>query len=55
METAIKEKEETTIPEQKKGKRKWGSLIYNFLAAGGFLLVLVVAVVIIIVISILTK
>ena len=55
METAIKEKEETTITGEKKGKRKWGSRIYNFMAYGGFMLVLVAVVVIIIVISILTK
>jgi hypothetical protein len=55
METAIKGKEETTITEGKKGKRKWGSLIFNFLAAGGFLLVLIAGVVIVVIISILIK
>ncbi len=55
MEPEIKEKEETTIKEEKKGKRKWGSRIYNFMAYGGFMLVLIAIVVIIIIISILTK
>ena len=55
MEEVIKEKEETTIKEEKKGKRKWASLIYNFLAMGGFLLVLIVIVAIVVIISILTK
>jgi hypothetical protein len=55
MEEVIKEKEETTIKEEKKGKRKWGGRIYNFMAYGGFMLVLIAIVVIIIIISILTK
>jgi hypothetical protein len=39
MEAAIKETEETTIKEEKKGKRKWISRILNFLMYGGWLLV----------------
>jgi hypothetical protein len=39
METAIEEKEETAVKEGKKGKRKWGSLILNFLMYGGWMLV----------------
>ena len=55
METTIKEKEETTITEEKKGKRKWGSRIYNFLAYRGFMLAVIAIVVIIIIISLVTK
>jgi len=55
METAIKEKEEATIREEKKGKRKWGSMILNFLMYGGWLLVVAVTLAIIILISVWTK
>lgn len=55
MEAAIKEKKETTIREEKKGKRNWGSLIFHFLAYGGWLLVVVVVLGIIILISVLSK
>jgi hypothetical protein len=55
MEEVIKEKEGTTIKEEKNGKRKWGGRIYNFMAYGGFMLVIIAIVVIIIIISLLTK
>jgi hypothetical protein len=55
MEEVIKEKEGTTIKEEKNGKRKWGSRIYNFMAHRGFMLVIIAIVVIIIIISLLTK
>ena len=55
METAIKEEKETTIKEEKKGKRKWGSLIYNFLIMGGWLLVAVFVLAIAILISVYSK
>lgn len=35
MEATIKEEKETTITEEKKGKRKWVSRILNFLMYGG--------------------
>ena len=46
---------ETTIKEEKKGKRKWGSIIYNFLIMGGWLLVAVLILAIAIAISVWTK
>jgi hypothetical protein len=55
METANKEEKEATIKEEKKGKRKWGSLIFNFLVYGGWLLVAFVVLGIIILISALSK
>jgi len=55
METAIKEQEETSIKEEQKGKRKWGSMIFNFLAMGGIILVFIAIAAIVVVISILTK
>jgi hypothetical protein len=54
MEATIKQKEETAVQEEKKGKGTWGH-IYNFLAMGGFLLVLVAIVAIVVLISILFK
>jgi len=41
MESATNEKMETNIGDKGKGKRKWGSRIYNFLASGGLILVLI--------------
>jgi len=41
MEGATKEKIETNIRDEGKGKRKWGSRIYNFLASGGLILVII--------------
>jgi len=55
METAIKEKEETTIKEEKKGKRKWLSWFLNFLMYGGWLLLVAVILGIVITISVLSK
>lgn len=55
MEGAIKEKEETTIKEEKKGKRKWASGILKFLMYGGWLLVAFVILAIVILISVLGK
>jgi len=55
MEATIKEKEETTNKEGKKGKRKWISRILNFLMYGGWLLLLVVILGIVILISVLSK
>jgi hypothetical protein len=55
MEPAVKEKEETTTPEEKRGGRKWGSLIFKFLMYGGWLAVLVVFLAVYILISILSK
>ena len=54
MEATVKEKEETTVQEEKKGKGTWGHII-NFLAMGGFILVLVAIVAIMVLISILFK
>ena len=55
METLIKSEEETTIKEEKKGKRKWTSRILHFLMYGGWLLVLIVILGIVILISVLSK
>jgi preprotein translocase subunit SecF len=55
MEGATNEKMENNVKQEGKGKRTWGSRIFNFLAYGGFMLVLVAIVVIIIVISLLTR
>jgi hypothetical protein len=55
METAVKEQKETTIKDERKGKRKWGSLILNFLMYGGWLLVIAVILGIVILISVLSK
>ena len=55
MEAANKEKEETTIKEEKKGKRKWVSHFFNFLMYGGWLLVVAVILGIVILISVLSK
>jgi len=41
METATNERIGSDIKDEEKGKRKWGSRIYNFLASGGLMLVLV--------------
>jgi hypothetical protein len=46
---------ETPVTEEKKGKQKWGSRIFNFLAYGGILIVIFLGVGIFIAISILTK
>ncbi len=43
------------IKEEKKGKRKWGKIIYNFLIMGGWLLVAVLILAIAITISVLSK
>jgi hypothetical protein len=55
MERPTKDQRETPVTEEKKGKRKWGSRIFNFLAMGGFMLVIFLGVGIFIAISILTK
>jgi hypothetical protein len=55
METAVKEQKEATIGKERKGKRKWGSLILNFLMYGGWLLVIAVILGIVILISVLSK
>ena len=55
METAKKEEKENASGEGKKGKGKWGSRIYNFLACGGIMLVILGIAVIFIIISILTR
>lgn len=57
MEKATNEKMETNIMDEGKGKgkRKWGSRIYNFLAYGGIILVLIGGFVIYIIIHILIK
>jgi len=41
MEAGPGNKTETNIGDKEKGKRNWGSRIYNFLASGGLILVLV--------------
>lgn len=41
MEEATNKKMEANIKDEGKGKRKWGSRIYTFLASGGLILVLV--------------
>ncbi len=55
MEKATNDKMETNIMDEGKGKRKWGSRIYNFLAYGGIILVLIGGFVIYIIIHILIK
>jgi hypothetical protein len=55
MEATVKEKEETTVQEGKRGGRKWGSLIFKFLMYGGWLLVLIFFLAIYIFISIYFK
>jgi len=55
MEEAIKEKEEKSITEEKKGKRKWVGRVLNFLIYGGWLLVVAVILGIVILISTLSK
>ncbi len=55
MEAVIKEKEETTIKEEKKGKRKWLRGFLNFLMYGGWLLVVVFIIGIVVLISVLSK
>ena len=55
MEATIREKEETTVQEGKRGGRKWGSLIFKFLMYGGWLLVAIVALAIFFVIAALRK
>ena len=55
MEAAKKEEKENATEEGKKGKRKWGSLIYNFLIMGGWLLVAVFVLAIAILISVYSK
>ena len=55
METAIKEKEESTIKEEKKGKQKWASSFLKFLMYGGWLVVVFVILAIVILISVLSK
>jgi len=54
MEATVKEKEETTVQEEKKGKGTWDH-IYNFLAMGGFMLVIIAIVAIYFTITILTS
>jgi hypothetical protein len=41
METGTNEKIQMNKRDGGKGKRKWGSRIYNFLASGGLILVLI--------------
>ncbi len=41
MEAAAGNKMAANTGDKGKGKRKWGSRIYNFLASGGLILVLV--------------
>ena len=55
MEEATNKKMETNIINEGKGKRKWGSRIYNFLAYGGIILVLIGGFLIYIIIHILIK
>jgi len=55
MEATIKEEKETTVREEKKGKRKWLSRFLNFLMYGGWLLIVVFIVAIITLISNLSK
>ena len=50
METVTNQKMETNVREEEKGKRKWGSRIYTFLASGGILIVLVVGFIIAVII-----
>jgi len=42
METPIKEEMGSTNKEGKKRKRKWGSMVLNFLMYGGWMLVVIV-------------
>jgi len=55
MEATIKEEKGNMAGEGKKKKRKWGSLILNFLMYGGWMLVLAVVIGIVILISVLSK
>ena len=55
MEATIKEEKETTVREEKKGKRKWLSRFLNFLMYGGWLLIVVFIAGIITLISVLSK
>jgi hypothetical protein len=55
METAIKEEREGAVQEEKKGKRKWGKFIFNFLIYGGWLLVIVVILGVVVLISVLSS
>ncbi len=56
MEAATRKKMETNIKGEEKGKRKWGSRIYSFLASGGLILVLVAGFIIaVIIVSKLSK
>lgn len=55
MEATIKEQKETTVKEEKKGKRKWLSRVLNFLMYGGWILVIVVILGIVTLISVLSK
>jgi multisubunit Na+/H+ antiporter MnhB subunit len=55
MEATIKEEKETTVREEKKGKRKWLNRFLNFLIYGGWLLIVVFIAGIITLISVLSK
>jgi hypothetical protein len=56
METATNERIGSNIKDEEKGKRKWGSRIYTFLASGGLILVLVAGFIIaVIIVSKLSK
>lgn len=42
MEAAIYEKKETTLKEEKKGKRKWGKIFIKFISMGGFIVIILI-------------
>jgi hypothetical protein len=55
MEATIKEEKETTVRDEKIGKRKWLNRFFNFLIYGGWLLIVVFIAGIITLISVLSK
>jgi hypothetical protein len=55
MEATIKEEKETTVRDEKIGKRKWLNRFLNFLIYGGWLLIVVFIAGIITIISVLSK
>jgi len=55
MEATAREEKETTVRDEKIGKRKWLNRFLNFLIYGGWLLIVVFIAAIITIISVLSK
>ena len=55
MEATIRGEKETTVRDEKIGKRKWLNRFFNFLIYGGWLLIVVFIAGIITLISVLSK